>query len=62
MSSNNAWSWPNGEHVDYGLAESNGTGSGLVIDIPDFKLHVAKFNTTAGPQCETGEYKRSLTQ
>ena len=53
--SSNSWSWPNGDYVDYGLADYPGSGPHLVIDVSDFKLHAANFTSLAGPQCETGK-------
>ena len=59
MSSGNAWSWPNGDPVDHGLAESIGTGSRLVINISDLNLHAANPANIAGPQCESGNNRKN---
>ena len=56
--SNNSWSWPNGDVVNYGLASFPGFGPRLVIDTSDFKLHAANATSIAGPQCEAGEDER----
>ena len=58
----NVWSWTNGDPVDFGLAEFTGTGSHLVINTSDFKLHDSDLANIAGPQCEAGEDKLSWTQ
>ena len=55
--SSNSWSWPNGDYVDYGLADYPGSGPHLVIDVSDFKLHAANYTNVAGPQCEAGKNK-----
>ena len=58
----NSWTWPNGDLVDFGLAKSTGTGSRLMIDISDFKLHASDPASIAGPQCEAGENRFSWIQ